>query len=592
MTPGPRTAAAIALGVVGCIAPDTVDRDEQRSDVPNTGVSAKAYPLADSSLTPLAPVNSVTKSILAVACVTKPDGTPLDSNDFHIQGANSSSFLELAKSRTQVDDALSVKVAASFSTPFAGASAEVEASREASVRGESIYLVGELLAYTNHVVSAGCTLTLTENATEMLTDDSGFTEVPEADRARYRAAAFLRICGDGYTQARQMGAGGTLILEFQAQSSSAKNSIRAELTAHYGTPLVGAKIGAAVAASKSRLGSQVKLKVTLVTRGAIGGIPDATDLEADPNGLANVVAKLDEVKRQLAAATSVDNLAPMSARLAAYNGLAPWKGWSHYDPATKAKIRAAADLIKPLAEEMEKFLGLRASLVKELDAIQAQIKTIREVYAVRFNYDGRSQRNYAGTAVLPPFGTTADYSDLDHYKLRFEQLKTQLQAEMTACVDSGNTGYIRCKPSATLPTAVARDIVKWRTNRPQRFVMEQAPRANSAAAAATQCATYDGGNRRVVTHAEARFLRYYTAVHLAAAEDGHRSLWVGDRMNGEKCDGGGLAHSKYYDATTDELFWVCGQPWDLGVMCMPNGAASIWDTGYWRDEVDLAALGL
>jgi hypothetical protein len=581
----------LALALVAACT-DSSDWTTAASDVPITGLSDKMYPLANPSLTPLAPINSVTKAVLTQACVEKASGQPIDfGTDFTTQQGESLSYVQYARSRTQVDDALSVKVAASFSSPFAAASAEVEASSERVVRGDSIYLLGELIAYVHHVLQASCPMTLTENGTDLLTDDSAFGEVAAADKARYRAAAFMRVCGDGWTHSRQMGAGGTLILEWQAKSSSAKDAIRAELSASYGGRIIGAKIGVSVAASKSKLQSEATLKTTLVTKGAIAGMPSPDDIDGDPNKLSAIVGKLDDLVKKLNdQGGDVSNLAPMAARLAAYNGLPPWKGWKHYSDEDKAKIRTSLELIKPLAEEMEKFLVLRASLVKELETMKAQIAVITEKYPNYFNYDGANQWNFAGTAILPTFGLEPNHADVNLYKPRFDTLLARLRAEMQTCVDSGNQGFIKCKPSDALPKLVAKDIVKWRTNRPRMIAAYLAPFANSTAAAAEQCKTWDKKNGRVILRAETKFVRLLVGGHLYPT-DGHKLYWLGDPVNGEKCDSGQLVHSRFHDATDNVSKMACGQPWNLGTVCMPKDG-KMWDDAYWKDELDLAALGL
>jgi hypothetical protein len=550
------------------------------------------YPLANSSLTPLAPVNSVTKHILALACVIKADGTPLDvAVDFKKEDARPVTYVEYARSRTQVDDALSTKIAASFSSPFASASAEIEATSEARVRGDSLYLVGELFASVKHVLLETCPLTLTENATDLLLDDSAFGTIADADRARYRAAAFMRVCGDGWTHTRLMGAGGSLILEWKAKFSSAKNAIRSELSASFGIPVLGAKIGTSIASSKSKLQSDATLKTTLVTRGSIAGMPTPGDIDEDPTKLTAMVGKLEELAKKLGeAGGDVSNMSPMAARLAAYNGLPPWKGWGEYDDDDQAKIRASLALIKPLAEEMEKFLALRAALVKELETIKAQIVTIRDVYPNYFNYDGKTQWNFAGTKILPVFGLTPNYDDVALYNPRLDTLIARLRAEMQACVDSGNDGYSKCKPAFALPKLVVRDIEKWRTNRPKMIAAWQAPFSSSAADAAVKCKTYDNLDGRVVLESETKYLRTYANGHLWPT-DGHRIFWIGDPVRGEKC-GEQVAHSYYRDATDDKTAAVCGHPWSLGTICMPKGATSMWDEQYWKDELALGSLGI
>lgn len=591
--PGVRAAFAVPLALAAC----TTDTDRlagdtaQASDVPVTGLSEQMYPLENPSLTPLAPVNSVTKAILTQACVMKADGSPFETGDFEKQGGKSVSYVEYAKSRAQVDSALGIKIASSFSTPFASASAEIEASSERIVRADSIYLLGELFAYTHQALRATCPLTLTENATELLLDNSAFGDVPAADQARYRAAAFMRVCGDGWTHTRMMGAGGTLILEWQARSSSAKDAIRTELSAGFGGRIIGAQIGVKVAAAKSKLDASATLKTTLVTKGAIVGIPSPGDIDSDPNKLTEIVGKLDELVKKLnESGGDVSNLVPMAARLAAYNGVPPYRGWKQYSDDDKAKIRAALELIKPLAEEMEKFLALRASLVKELETDEAQIVVMTDKYPNYFNYDGVTQKNFAGTAALPVFGLTANFADARLYKPRFDTLLAQLRAEMQACIDSGNQGFIKCKPSTTLPKLVARDIVKWRTNRPKMIAAYLAPFANSAAAAAVQCKTWDNNGGRPILEAETKYVRILAEGHLYPT-DGHRIFWLGDPVSGEKCANGGLVHSWYRDATTDVTIGACGQPWNLGTMCMPKDG-KMWDEAYWKDELDLGALGL
>jgi len=131
-------ARAALVAFAACnVADGSTSTTESPSDVPGVGLSAKMYPLMNPSLTPLAPVNSVTKAIFARACVSKPDGSAPDVGEFAKQDAASVAYVKYAKSRSQVDDALAVKVAASFAGPTAGVSAEVEASTESSTRAES-----------------------------------------------------------------------------------------------------------------------------------------------------------------------------------------------------------------------------------------------------------------------------------------------------------------------------------------------------------------------------------------------------------------------------------------------------------------------
>jgi hypothetical protein len=584
-------ALAALVALAGCLSDDATTK-EQPSDVPDVGLSDKMYPLMNSSLTPLAPVNSVTKAIFARACVSKADGNGPDAGDFFKQDAASVAFVKYAKSRSQVDDALSVKVSAAFAGPTAGAAAEVEASTSTSTRAESIYLLGELFAYTYHVLAATCPLVITEDATELLLDDSAFTEVAEADRARYRAAAFMRTCGDGWTHTRLMGAGGTLILEWKSKSAEAKNAIRADLEVSFGKPVLGGKIGVSVAAAKNRLNASAEMTTTLVTRGSIAGMPGAGDIDGDPNKLNDIVTKLDELVQKLKEpGGDVSNLSPMSARLAAYNGLPPWGGWKNYDAAQKAKIRASLALIKPLAEEMEKFLALRANLIKELDYDLAQIEAITNTYPRHFNYSG-AEKNYAGTEVLPRHGTTPSYPDLAHYKASFPTWKTKLQAEMAACKDDGANGFQKCKPSATLPAAVAKEIRKWRENRPKKLDVWTSGITDTREHAIWWCNERGGG--LLATRAEARYARAWSVAYLPThpytAWAGHHAHFISDEMSGEKCNNGALAHSKVYDPDDNKSFNICGtQPmWQIHTLC--RGKASLWDGAYWKDELDLTGL--
>jgi hypothetical protein len=575
------------VALAGCLSDDTAGT-EQRSDVPGVGLSDKMYPLMNSSLTPLAPVNSVTKAIFARACVSKADGNGPDAGDFFKQDAASVAFVKYAKSRSQVDDALSVKVSAAFAGPTAGAAAEVEASTSSSTRAESIYLLGELFAYTYHVLAATCPLVITEDATELLLDDDAFGEVPEAERARYRAAAFMQTCGDGWTHTRLMGAGGTLILEWKSKSAEAKNAIRADLEVSFGKPVLGGKIGVSVAAAKTRLNASAEMTTTLVTRGSIAGMPGAGDIDSDPNKLNDIVTKLDELVQKLKEpGGDVSNLSPMSARLAAYDGLPPWGGWKKYDAAQKAKIRASLALIKALAEEMEKFLALRANLVKELDYDLAQIDTITNKYPLYFNYTG-VEKNYAGTAVLPLHGTTPSYGDLAHYKTSFTALKTKLQTEMAACKDDGANGFQKCKPSATLPAAVAKEISKWRTHRPKKLAVWAGPGAANAAQGKQWCQAQNG---ELISWDNAFYTIPFAVATLPVKPDwnNHHVHLVSDAMQGEKCNGGAVAHSWVFDPDkpADGAF-ICGNWGQVPTVC--HAKAGVIDAAYWKDELDLTGL--
>jgi hypothetical protein len=575
--------------IAACAALDDTATDEQEAEMPGVGLSAGMYPLMNSSLTPLSPVNSVTMQVFSTACVGKPDGTPPDVEaDFAKQGANSFAYLVYARSRAQVDDALAVKIAASVSGPTAGVSGEVEASNTSSTRAESVYLLGELVAYTNHVLKATCPVVLTQDSTHTLLDDEAFPDVPAADKARYRAAAFMRSCGDGWTHTRQMGAGGTLILEFKSKTAEDKLAIRAELEASFGRAVMGGKIGASVAGSKTKLNSNATMHTSLVARGAITGMPSPGDIDTDPNKLTEIVGKLDELVNVIRDANRVDNLTPMSARLATYDGLAPWGGWAAYPNADRAKIRAALAQIKPLAEEMARFLTVRANLVKELEYDLAQIKLITDTYPTHFNYDG-NQRNYAGTAALDRHGTTASYPDLASYKTKFEAFKTALVAEMNACKDDGAHGFAKCKPSATLPGQAAAEIRKWRTNRPRKLDVWYPGRAANAAAAAPLC----GAAGQLVEYAEAVYAKAYSMATLPAqtAYDpwiGKHPHWVSDPMAGEKCSSGSVAHSRAYIPDHGWRWRICGPTWDVPALCRRR--TGLWDDAYWRNELDLTGL--
>src|SRR5689334_18593781 len=309
-----------ALATTCTSADDVLDTTTQAGDLPGTGLSRSMYPLMNPSLTPLAPVNSVTKAIFTQACISKPDGSGPDPGDFFKQAGGGTTYVKFAKSRSAVDDALAVKVSAAFAGPTAGLSAEVEASVETSTRAESVYLLGELFAYTHQVLAATCPLVLTENATTLLLDDDAFGDVPEADRARYRAAAFMRTCGDGFVQTRLLGAGGTLIMEWRSKSAEDKAKIRAELEASFGKPVIGGKIGVAAALSRNKLAASATLTTTLVAQGAIPGMPAPGDIDTDPSKLNDVVSKIDELKQKLAEnGSDVTNLVPMAARLSAYD---------------------------------------------------------------------------------------------------------------------------------------------------------------------------------------------------------------------------------------------------------------------------------
>src|SRR5688500_6855074 len=224
----------------------------------------------------------------------------------------------------------------------------------------------------------------------------------------------MRVCGDSWSHAQQLGMGATLILEFKSKTVEDKAKIRAELEASFGKPVMGLKIGASVAASRDKLTSNSTMTAKLVAKGAIPGMPAPNDIDENPGQLTALVQKLDELKQTInEPGADVTNLIPMAARLGAYDGVPSWGGWKKYDAAKKQKIRDALALIKPIAEEMEKFLALRANLVKELEYGLSQIETIK-AYGTAFNYDG-SQKNYAGTAALPQHGTTPSYGDLAAY---------------------------------------------------------------------------------------------------------------------------------------------------------------------------------
>ena len=581
------------VAVSACtVSDDTTGREEQPSDLPGVGLSEGMYPLMNPSLTPLSPVNSVTKAIFARACVSKTDGNGPDAGDFFKQGAKSLAFVKYAKSRSQVDDALSVKVSAAFSGPTAGAAAEVEASTTTTTRGESIYLLGELVAYTFHVLSASCPLVITEDATELLLDDSAFGAVPEADRARYRAAAFMQTCGDGWTHTRLMGAGGSLILEWKAKSAETKNAIRADLEVSFGKPVMGGKIGVSVAAAKTRLTASAEMTTTLVTHGSVAGMPVAGDIDGDPSKLNDIVTKLDELVQKLKEpGGDVSNLTPVSARLAAYDGLPPWGGWKKYDDAQKAKIRASLAIIKSLSDEMEKFLGLRANLIKELDYDLAQMETIATTFPRWFNYSG-AEKNYAGTETLPRHGTTPSYGDFASYKTAFAAWKTKLQTEMAACRDDGANGFQKCKPNATLPAAVAKEIRKWRDNRPKKLDVWTTGVTDTREHAIWWC--NERGEGLAVALVDARYSRAWAIANLPehpyTAWAGHHAHFLSDEMNGEKCNGGAVAHSKVWDPDVAKRFSICGtQPmWQIHTLC--RGKTSLWDTSYWKDELDLTGL--
>jgi hypothetical protein len=557
---------------------------EERDPVPEVGISKEFYPLMHPSLLPLAPVNSVTKRVFVNPCVIKFDGRGLDPNELQKQDGRSVSMLSYARSRSAVDDALEIKVAASFSSPFAAAAAELEASRAAAIRGEALYLVGELFAYTNHVVNAGCKLVLTDEATRLLSDDTGLDAVPEAERARYRAARFMRVCGDGWVHSRRMGGGGTLILEWKATSTEAKTALRAELEGRFGSPLVGGTLGGRVKSMQTKLAQSVALKTTLVTHGSIGGIAmAAAEIETDVAKLDGVIQRLEMVASTLSSADDIANLTPMGAFLGAYNGMEPSGGWLSIKDEGKAnRILEAQAQIKPLSTEMGAYLTPRANLIKELEYDLAQIQTITSTDPMWFNYSG-GQRSYQTGQVLQKHRSAPDYADLAHYKASFIALKARLQREMSDCEESGANGFVVCKTPTPLPEVVAAEIRKWRENRPLRLAVWNAGLRSSSGWARVAC---DDAKGIPVAKDEAPFVTPWAIASLPPSQGWTgRPFWLRDSTSGERCPGGGVAHSMVWEPVEGRKWDICGSSYQIPALC--RGAASLWDLGYWKDELAL-----